>query len=68
MRKPRRKLLTLLVGSAAVVLVAVAAFAWKDIYCHLFLDPRLVGRWEEASIPATGTAEWELQLRRPGGS
>ncbi len=46
MRKPKGKLVALLAGAVVVVLVAVGAMFWKDIYCHLFLDPRLVGRWE----------------------
>ncbi len=43
MRKPKGKLVALLAGAVVVVLVAVS---WEDVYCHLFLDPRLVGRWE----------------------
>ncbi len=43
MRKPKGKLVALLAGAVVVVLVAVS---WKDLYCHLFLDPRLVGRWD----------------------
>ncbi len=46
MRKPKGKLVALLAGAVVVVLVAVTATFWKDVYCHLFLDPRLVGRWE----------------------
>ena len=42
MRKPKGKLVALLAGAVVVVLVAVS---WRDTYCHLFLDPRLVGRW-----------------------
>ena len=41
-RKPKGKLVALLAGAVVVVLVAVS---WKNIYCHLFLDPQLVGRW-----------------------
>ena len=43
MRKPKGKLVALLAGAVVVVLVAVS---WRDIYCHLFLDPELVGRWK----------------------
>ncbi len=43
MRKPKGKLVALLAGAVVVVLVAMS---WRDIYCQLFLDPRLVGRWE----------------------
>ena len=43
--------LALLAGAVVVVLVAVTAMFWKDIYCHLFLDPRLVGRWRRDSKP-----------------
>ncbi len=46
MRKPKGKLVALLAGAVVVVLLAVGAMFWKDLYCHLFLDPRLVGRWE----------------------
>ncbi len=46
MRKPKGKLVALLAGAVVVVLVAVGATFWKDVYCHVFLDPRLVGRWE----------------------
>ena len=46
MRKPKGKLVALLAGAVAVVLVAVS---WKDLYCHLFLDPRLVGQWTSDS-------------------
>ncbi len=46
MRKPKGKLVALLAGAVVVVLVVVAGMFWKDIYCYLFLDPRLVGRWE----------------------
>ena len=49
MRKPKGKLVALLAGAVAVVLVAVGVMFWKDVYCHLFLDPRLVGRWESIS-------------------
>ncbi len=45
-RKPKGKLVALLAGAVVVVLVAVVAMFSKDIYCHLYLDPRLVGRWE----------------------
>ncbi len=45
MRKPKGKLVALLAGAVGVVLVAVTAMFWKDVYCHLYLDPRLVGRW-----------------------
>ncbi len=37
------KPVALLAGAVVVVLVAMF---WKDIYCRLYLDPRLVGRWE----------------------
>ncbi len=47
MRKPKGKLVALLAGAVVVVLVAVAAMFWKDLYCQLFLDPRLVGRWSQ---------------------
>ena len=46
MRKPKGKLVALLATAMGVVLVAVGAMFWKDVYCHLLLDPRLVGRWE----------------------
>ena len=49
MRKPKGKLVALLAGAVVVVLVAVGAMFWKDVYCHLFLDPRLVGRWTSDS-------------------
>ncbi len=45
MRKPKGKLVALLAGAVVVVLVAVGAWFWRDFYCHLFLDHRLVGRW-----------------------
>ncbi len=44
MRKPKGKLVALLAGA---VVVAVTAMFWKDVYCHVFLDPELVGRWSE---------------------
>ncbi len=47
MRKPKGNLVALLAGAVVVVLVAVS---WRDIYCHLFLDPRLVGRWKGGGI------------------
>ncbi len=47
MRKPKGKLVALLAGAVVVVLVAVTAMFWKDVYCHVFLDPELVGRWSE---------------------
>ena len=46
MRKPKGKLVALLAGAVAVPLLTLAVLFWKDVYCHLFLDPRLVGRWE----------------------
>ncbi len=46
MRKPKGKLVALLAGAVVVVLLAML---WGDIYCHLFLDPRLVGRWERTA-------------------
>ncbi len=49
MRKPKGKLFALLTGAVVVVLVAVGAMFWKDVYCHLFLDPRLVGQWTSDS-------------------
>ncbi len=49
MRKPKGKLVALLAGAVVVVLVAVTVMFWKDVYCHLFLDPRLVGRWKHDS-------------------
>ncbi len=49
MRKPKGKLVALLAGAVVVVLVAVGAMFWKDVYCHLFLDPRLVGRWKSTA-------------------
>ncbi len=45
MRKPKGKLVALLAGAVVVVLVAVVAMFWKDVCCHLFLDPRLAGQW-----------------------
>ncbi len=45
MRKPTGKLVALLAGAVVVVLVAVGVMFRKDVYCHLFLDPELVGRW-----------------------
>ncbi len=51
MRKPKGKLVALLAGAVVVVLVVVTATFWKDVYCHLFLDPRLVGRWRRDSKP-----------------
>ena len=46
MRKPKGKLIALLAGVMALgVLGMVGMVYWKDIYCHLFLDPRLVGKW-----------------------
>ncbi len=51
MRKPKGKLVALLAGAVVVVLVAVVATFWKDVYCHLFLDPKLVGRWRRDSEP-----------------
>ena len=46
MRIRRGKLVAVLAGVVVVVLLTmVAALFWKDAYCHLFLDPRLVGRW-----------------------
>ncbi len=42
MRKPKGKRVALLAGTVVVVLVAVTAMFWKDLYCHLFLDPQLV--------------------------
>ncbi len=46
MRKPKGKLVALLAGTVVVALVAVGAIFWKDVYCHLFLDARLEGRWK----------------------
>ncbi len=43
MRKPKGKLVALLAGAVVVVLVTVALTFWKDVYCHLFLDPKLGG-------------------------
>ncbi len=51
MRKPKGKLVALLAGAVVVVLVAVGVMFWKDVYCHLFLDPRLVGRWRIQQPP-----------------
>ncbi len=51
MRKPKGKLVALLAGAVVVVLVAVTGMFWKDVYCHLYLDPRLVGRWRRDSKP-----------------
>lgn len=51
MRKPKGKLVALLAGAVVVVLVVVTATFWKDVYCHLFLDPRLVGRWRIQQPP-----------------
>ena len=45
MRKPKGKLVALLAGAVAGPLLTLAALYWKDAYCRLFLDPRLVGRW-----------------------
>ncbi len=47
MRQSKGKLVALLAGAVVVVLVAV--LIWKDVYCHLFLDPELVGRWKRDS-------------------
>ena len=52
MRKPKGKLVALLATAMGVVLVAVGAMFWKDVYCHLLLDPRLVGRWKVATREA----------------
>ncbi len=46
MRKPKGKLVALLAGAVAVVLVAML---WGDIYCYLFLDRRLMGQWARES-------------------
>ncbi len=46
MRKPKGKLVALLAGAVAVPLLTLAVLFWKDVYCHLFLDPRLVGKWK----------------------
>ncbi len=54
MRKPKGKLVALLAGAVVVVLVAVGAMFWKEIYCHLYLDPQLVGRWEREARPEFG--------------
>ncbi len=51
MRKPKGKLVALLAGAVVVALLAVVAMFWKDVYCHLYLDPRLVGRWRRDSKP-----------------
>ncbi len=45
MRNPKGKLVALLAGAVAVPLLTLAAVFWKDVYCHLFLDPRLAGQW-----------------------
>lgn len=50
MRKPRGKLVALLAGTVVAVLVVLTAMFWKDIYCRLFLDPRLVGRWKSDNM------------------
>ncbi len=31
------------------ILTIRAVLIWKDVYCHLFLDPRLVGQWTSDS-------------------
>ena len=42
-----RKLLAFTVGAAALSILTTVGVAFrKDIYCYLFLDPRLVGRWK----------------------
>ncbi len=46
MRTPKGKLVALLAGAVVLVLVSVGGIFWKDVYCHLFLDSRLVGRWK----------------------
>ena len=53
MRNPKGKLVALLAGAVVVVLVAVGAMFWKDAYCRLFLDPRLVGRWSHTVHPSS---------------
>ncbi len=50
MRKPKGKLVALLAGAVVVPLLTLAVLFWKDVYCHLYLDPRLVGRWERAPV------------------
>ncbi len=42
MRKPKGKLVALLAGAGVVVLMVVGVWFWRDFYCHLFLDHRLV--------------------------
>ncbi len=45
MTTPSRKLLAVTLGAVAVgVVVTLGLGFWRDVYCHLFLDPRLVGR------------------------
>ena len=51
MRKPRGKLVALLAGAVAIPLLTLAVLFWKDVYCHLFLDPELVGRWKSEAHP-----------------
>ncbi len=46
MRNPKGKLVALLAGAVAVLLLTLAVLFWKDIYCHALLDPRLVGQWK----------------------
>ena len=51
MTTPTRKLLAFTLGAVAVgVMVTVGMVFWKDIYCQIFLDPRLVGKWKGPNI------------------
>ena len=58
MRKPKGKLVALLAVAVAMPLLTLAVLFWKDVYCHVFLDPQLVGRWSEArAVPDVGWRE-----------
>lgn len=54
MRKPRKKVVTLLLGVVALAVVLPLAIRWKDVYCRLFLDPQLVGQWETSPSESFG--------------
>ena len=66
MRIRRGKLVAVLAGVVVVVLLTmVAALFWKDAYCHLFLDPRLVGRWR-GSVSSSIPSEHEIEFDKLG--
>ena len=46
MHRPRKNVVALLLGVVALTVVVLLAARWKDVYCLVFLDPKLVGRWE----------------------